>query len=160
MLTRRKVLLGGGAGAIAALGSVGAIAAETPWDLRVAEYRITPRNWPADFGLTIAVLADIHAVEPWMPAHRIGMIVAAANRLQPDLVLLAGDYETGLSYRNTFKNRVPMSDCAEALSELSSPLGAYAILGNHDLWTFRGANVRQAFAAKGIPVLENRVVGF
>jgi len=158
MLTRRKVLTGGAGGAMAALASLGATAAETPWDLRVAEYRVTPRNWPADFDLTLAVLADIHAVEPWMSADRIGTIVAATNHLKPDLVLLAGDYEMGLSYRETFARRVSMSDCAEALSELNSPLGVYAILGNHDLWRSRREHVRQAFTAKGLPILENRVV--
>jgi predicted MPP superfamily phosphohydrolase len=158
MITRRKLLAGLGIGATATLSSAGAIAAETTWGLRIAEYHIAPRHWPADFTLDIAVLADIHAVEPWMPIGRIRAIVDAANGLKPDLVLLAGDYETGLAYRETFTRTVPMSECADALSELDPPLGAYAVLGNHDLWTCRGDNVRRAFAAKRIPLLENQVV--
>ncbi len=158
MLTRRQILSGGAIGGVAALGSVGAAATETPWDLRVAEYRLTPRNWPADFDLRVAVLADIHAVEPWMSADRIRRIVAETNRLKPDLTLLAGDYEMGLSHKETFTCRVPMSDCAEALSGLNSPLGVYAILGNHDVWRFRGEPVKQAFSAKQVPILENQAV--
>ena len=95
MLTRRQILSGGAIGGVAALGSVGAAATETPWDLRVAEYRLTPRNWPADFDLRVAVLADIHAVEPWMSAATKNHEGSSPrpNRLKPDLTLLAGDYE-------------------------------------------------------------------
>jgi predicted MPP superfamily phosphohydrolase len=158
MLTRRKLLAGLGIGAAAAFSSASAVAAETTLDLRVAEYCVTPRHWPAGFTLDIAVLADIHAVEPWMPVGRIRAIVEACNQLKPDLVLLAGDYETGLAYRETFTRKVPMSECAHALSDLDAPLGAYAVLGNHDLWTCGGDNVRRSFAAERIPLLENQVV--
>ena len=84
---------------------MGAAATETPWDLRVAEYRLTPSNWPADFDLRVAVLADIHAVEPWMSADRIRRIVAETNRLKPDLTLLAGDYEMELSHKGRRRSR-------------------------------------------------------
>ena len=39
--------------------------------LRVARYDITPKQWPVDFPLKIAVIADLHACDPWMSLRRI-----------------------------------------------------------------------------------------
>ena len=72
MITRRRFLLG--AGALAASGfSLGAYAGaiEPMLRLLVTDYALTPPGWPADFELTIAVLADIHAIDPWMTPRRI-----------------------------------------------------------------------------------------
>ena len=47
--------------------------------------------------LRIAVLHDLHAMQPWMPVPRIERIVQAANDLQPDLIVLLGDYVAGMA---------------------------------------------------------------
>jgi uncharacterized protein len=38
---------------------------------RVVSYRVTPSTWGQTPTLRIAVLADLHACEPWMTERRI-----------------------------------------------------------------------------------------
>src|ERR1700710_3272400 len=63
--------------------------------LRVARYDITPRQWPADFQLKIAVIADLHACDPWMSLERIEAIVERTNALDADIIVLLGGYGAG-----------------------------------------------------------------
>ena len=155
MITRRDLLLTAGLGAAGCLSLGGyAFAVEPMLRLLVTDYKITPSQWPADLNLKIAVLADIHAINPWMSAARIAAIARATNALEPDIVLLAGDYEAGMRGFG-IGSSVSMMDCARALSLLEAPLGVHAVLGNHDVSTNGGNNVRRAFAAFGIPVMEN-----
>jgi predicted MPP superfamily phosphohydrolase len=157
MMTRRHFLVGAGATAASAIGISGyAFGVEPMMRLDVVEYVISPPGWPRDFPLTIALLADVHAIEPWMPPSRIADIVRFTNRLRPDLVLLGGDYECNLGPIKQMGRRVPMAACAAALAGLRAPLGIQAILGNHDVWRNRAGTLRTAFATNGIPILENR----
>jgi len=158
MITRRDVLLAIGVGAAGSVALGGyAFAVEPVLRLIVTDYKIAPRQWPADLNLKIAVLADIHAINPWMSPARIAAIAQATNALEPDIVLLAGDYESGMR-RFGIGAHVSMTECARSLSLLKAPLGVHAVLGNHDIITNDGNNVRRAFAAFGIPVLENTAV--
>lgn len=104
--------------------------------------------------LRIAALADIHACEPWMNLERIGEIVAATNRLEPDLIVLLGDYVCAIM--GWERGIIPMRDWAGVLARLRAPLGVYAVLGNHD-WRAGGEQAREALEASGVPVLENDV---
>ena len=159
MLTRRAFLLGAGAAAGSVIGVGGyAFAIEPILRLMVAEYRIAPPGWPPDLDLKIAFLSDIHAIEPWMSAERVARIAAFTNTFAPDIVLLGGDYEAGLTRFRRFGRLVPMAECADALSLLRAPLGVHAVLGNHDIWTNDGDNVRAAFPARGIQLYENKAV--
>ncbi len=116
-------------------------------------YRLTLPRWSAAHGaMRIAVVADIHACEPWMPVARIEEIVAAANALEPDLTLLLGDYVAGMRRFKTAD--VPMWDWAQALARLEAPLGVFAVLGNHD-WYEGGDLVRFTMETAGLAVLEN-----
>jgi predicted MPP superfamily phosphohydrolase len=76
MLSRRHFLRGFGGLALGttALGSY-AFAIEPGIMLNVTRYDVTPATWPADLTLKIAVIADIHACDPWMPAARVREIV-------------------------------------------------------------------------------------
>jgi predicted MPP superfamily phosphohydrolase len=131
--------------------------------LRVADYHVQPRNWPAGLKLKIAAVADIHACEPWMSLAHIETIVAQTNALEPDIIVLLGDYVAG--HRHVTR-RIEASEWAQVLAGLKAPLGVHAILGNHDYWDDRtvqrqgrGAPVaRVALEAVGIPVYENDVV--
>jgi predicted MPP superfamily phosphohydrolase len=158
MITRRDLLLTVSLGAAGSLGLGGyALAVEPLLRLVVTDYELTPSQWPADLSLKIAVLADIHAINPWMSAARIAAIARATNALEPDIILLAGDYEAGMPDFG-IGSRVSMTECARSLSILKAPLGVHAVLGNHDVNTNGGRNVRRAFAAFGIPVMENAAV--
>ncbi|CAM5769534.1 phosphohydrolase [Labrys miyagiensis] len=150
MITRRHLLKAG----LATPFLFGGYALAEPQRLVVTHYHVTPRQWPADLKLKIAVIADIHAINPWMTPDHVDGIVRATNMQRPDIVLLAGDYEASMP-RFKIGSWVSMDDCGRALSRLQAPLGAYAVLGNHDVATNGGENVRRGFTSHGIPVLEN-----
>ncbi|MCI0735485.1 MAG: metallophosphoesterase [Beijerinckiaceae bacterium] len=163
-ISRRLFLQGAGTFAWAAAG-VGsyAFAFEPGFRLDVTSYELTPPRWPAGLALRAAVLADIHACEPWMPASRVRGIARLTNDLKPDIIFLLGDFTGGHRY---VTGPVMPGEWGEALSILRAPLGAYSVLGNHDWW--HGAlpgmpadgaeGVRGALRAAGITVLENNAV--
>ena len=64
--------------------------------------------WPPGLPLTIAAIADLHAGEPHVSLGRVEAVVAAANALRPDLIVLLGDYAA--SHR--FVTRAVPPDCA------------------------------------------------
>ena len=128
--------------------------------LRVARYDITPPQWPADFQLKIAVIADLHACDPWMSLDRIEAIVERTNALNADIIVMLGDYVAG--HRHVTRV-IPASEWAPVLAGLQAPLGVHAILGNHDWWEDKTVQregqgptiARRALEAAGIPVYEN-----
>ena len=160
--TRRQVLTGLSASALGLGASTGAYAfvIEPRFRLAVTPYMLTPPGWTPGLTLRVAVIADIHVCEPWMPLDRVAEIVDAANALAPDLVLLLGDYPASRSV--TWK-RVPLPDLVRLFEGLRAPLGTHAVLGNHDWWDDRAAmqarrgpvEGRRLLEARGIPVLEN-----
>ena len=162
MITRRTFVRGVGAFALSGL-ALGGYAVAEPWRLNVTRYAPALPAWPASLKLRIAVIADIHACEPWMPAFRVRQIVARTNALNPDIVLMLGDFIAG---HRMVKRALPKSEWTSALAELKAPLGAHAILGNHDWWEDREVQrrrqgpckVRTALEAGGIPVFENDAV--
>ena len=133
---------------------------EAAFRLRVTRYDVSPPQWPADFPLRIAAIADLHACDPWMSLDRIGAIVERTNALKPDLIVMLGDYVAG--HRHVTR-LIPASEWASVLAGLKAPLGVHAILGNHDWWEDRNVqregqgipNARRALESAGIPVYEN-----
>ena len=128
--------------------------------LRVTRYDISPPQWPADFPLRIAVIADLHACDPWMSLERIEEIVARTNALNADIIVMLGDYVAGHRRVTRF---IPAGEWAAVLGGLKAPLGVHAILGNHDWWDDKAVQrdgqgptaARRALEAAGIPVYEN-----
>lgn len=162
MFTRRALLK-----AMATLGligtSVGAYAVGIEPRLhRVTRYRPRLPNWPQDLRLKIAVVADIHACEPWMGLDRVRQIVADTNALEPDITLLLGDY---MAHHRFIARQIPAPEWAKVLAGLKAPLGVHAILGNHDWWDDAEAQrlgkgpvrAQRALEEVGIPVYENEV---
>jgi predicted MPP superfamily phosphohydrolase len=160
MISRRQFLrFTGGLGALGA--STAAYGFGEPvLRLRVARYEITPPQWPANFPLKIAVIADLHACDPWMSLERIESIVARTNALKPDVTVMLGDYVAG---HHHVTRKIPAGEWAPVLGGLKAPLGVHAILGNHDWWDDRTAQrdghgptiARRALEVAGIPVYEN-----
>jgi predicted MPP superfamily phosphohydrolase len=164
MASRRTVLKGLFATALAGIATgLYALVVEPVWRLRVQRWRLTPPGWPAGRPLRLVLISDLHACAPWMPLSRVARIVARAQALQGDLVLLMGDYRASHRFQ---RGRVPVEDVAPLLARLTAPLGVHAILGNHDWWDDGAAQKRRAgpirtqevLEAAGIPVLVNRVV--
>lgn len=160
--TRRQVLTGLGASVLGLGASTGAyaFAIEPRFRLVVTPYSLTPPGWTPGLTLRVAVIADIHVCEPWMPLDRVAEIVDATNALAPDLVLLLGDYPAS---RTVAWHKVPLPDLVRLFDGLKSPLGTFAVLGNHDWWDDRAAMVarrgpvesHRLLEARGIPVLDN-----
>lgn len=95
-----------------------------PYWIETKEITIESDQIPAQFdGKKIVFLTDIHA-GPSFSQERVDNVVNQANALNPDLVLLGGDYidDDSAYIQSTF----------ESLSKLKAPLGVYAVLGNKD----------------------------
>ncbi|RUZ78497.1 metallophosphoesterase [Mesorhizobium sp. M7A.F.Ca.US.006.01.1.1] len=164
MITRRGFLrFIGGAGLSVSAFSAYAVGIEPMLLTHVKRYALTPPHWPDGLKLRIVALADIHACRPWMTPERIASLVEDANALQPDLIVLLGDYIAGMPL---VTGPVTPSQWASALSGLKAPLGVLSILGNHDWWADGFAQragagptiARKALEKVGVPVLENDVV--
>ena len=149
MLGRRWI----GFCAAALLGLSGWAFGIEPASLTNGHTEIAVPSWPTRCsGLRVAVLADLHVGSPH---HGLGMlreIVAETQRLEPDLILLAGDYVIQGVIGGNF---VAPEALAAELGRLSAPAGVFAVLGNHDHW-LGSARVATAFETVGIPVLEDR----
>jgi predicted MPP superfamily phosphohydrolase len=103
------------------------------------------------FGLTIALLADIHIGSPHWDLAALDELVERTNAESPELILLAGDYQINGVKGGT---HVPIEPIAAGLGKLRARLGVVAVLGNHDWWN-DGERTRRAFEAQGIRVLED-----
>src|SRR5258706_15798342 len=162
MISRRHFLkFFGGMGALGV--STAAYGFSEPaLQLRVTRYNLVPPQWPADFKLSVAVIADLHACDPWMSLDRIHGIVERTNALNADVVVMLGDYVAGHRHVTRY---IPAGEWAPLLAGLKAPLGVHAILGNHDWWDDKtvqregqGPTIsRRALEAVGIPVYENDV---
>ncbi|HKQ62272.1 MAG TPA: metallophosphoesterase, partial [Candidatus Polarisedimenticolaceae bacterium] len=126
-----------------------------PAHFRTVETVLEPPDWPAALGgLRVAVLGDLHVGSPFHGLDQLERIVAATQRLRPDLVLLCGDYVIHDVIGGRFVAPEPI---AERLAGLRARRGVWAVLGNHDAW-FDAPRVRLALENAGIPVLEDRAV--
>lgn len=164
MITRRtffKLLAGTTAGILTLGGYAGAV--EPLLRLETTHYKLTPPNWPKGQKLRIVALADFHACEPWMPADRIASICEHANTLGGDVIVLLGDYMSGMKL---VTGVVPPAEWAKALSGLKAPHGVHAICGNHDWWQDKEAQelklketvAHKALRAVGITAHSNTAV--
>jgi uncharacterized protein len=162
MLSRRHFLRTFSGLGVAGVSTVAYGFSEPELQLRVTRYHVSPPQWPADLNLKIAVIADVHACDPWMSLERIQTIVDHTNALGADVTVLLGDYVAG--HRNVTRF-IPANEWASVLAGLKAPLGVHAVLGNHDYWEDltvqrQGAGTtiaRRALEAAGIPVYENDV---
>lgn len=152
LITRRALLTSAGAGfLVAGSGASYAGVIEPSLMLRTTEYRLTPPGWPADLNLTVAVIADVHVCEPYVPMSRVKRVVELVNGLKPDLIVHLGDHEA--TYRFVSR-RVPPREWAAAYADLSAPLGLWTVLGNHDWW-HNHDEIRGALDGARIRVMSN-----
>jgi predicted MPP superfamily phosphohydrolase len=123
-------------------------AIEPRW-LVVREVEIRDADIPPSFdGKTIAFLTDIHH-GIYFSLGRVRSLVARTNALQPDLVLLGGDYA---HLRPRY-----IASCLAELAHLDAPLGKFGVLGNHDHW-YDAQLAWKSMQAAGIVALDNRAV--
>jgi len=147
-MDRRRLLKKVG---LAALGSIGACGSAYPfleakW-CRLTRQTITLPNLPPPFrGTTVALLADVHH-GPFVPLAYIRQIIAMTNALEPDIVVLAGDY--------VHRHERYIAPGIEQLGKLEARLGRFAVRGNHDNRGYQTLS-RVALADAKLPDLNNR----
>lgn len=138
-----------------ALGSWGLAAAVTAYGVinaaatRVKRVSVKLPNLPASWrGRTAVLMSDLHLGNFRGPrfARRI---VKMANRLNPDVVFIAGDLYDGTPG--------DLARLAEPLSGLKPLLGSFFVEGNHEEFS-SPAKYLKAVAAAGVRVLVNEVV--
>jgi len=125
-----------------------------PNRLVVRQETLELQHWPAGlYGLKIAVLSDLHIGSAYIDERKVRLVVERTNQLQPDLIVILGDYITG---NGRTSHRVEPEVFAPLLKDLHAPFGVYSVLGNHDWW-YNGEKVRRALEANGITVLEDQI---
>jgi predicted MPP superfamily phosphohydrolase len=124
-----------------------------PRRLVTVHRRLELPNWPAALnGLRVGVLSDLHAGAPHAGLPQIRRAVERLNDEAPDLTVLVGDY---IDAHPLWGGRIAPEPIARELAALRSPLGTFAVLGNHD-WRQAGDQMWSALHNAGIEVLENR----
>jgi predicted MPP superfamily phosphohydrolase len=114
--------------------------------LSVTENRMYFKTLPEKFnGLKIVHISDIHC-DIFTGSRKLKRIVDITNDINPDLILLTGDYVS-----NSADYVRPM---VEEFSNLKSKYGIYATLGNHDFWTDPGI-IESTLESGNINVLMN-----
>jgi uncharacterized protein len=123
-----------------------------PRRLVVRRVRLSLQVWPRQLdGLRVGVISDLHAGGPHVGEERLAAVVKAMNRQATDLVVLLGDF---VDPDVPFGQVVTHEAIAAQLSLLRAPLGAVAVLGNHD-WAHDGDRMAAALRRAGIAVLED-----
>ncbi len=96
-----------------------------PYQLSIERVVVRSPRIPSELeGLKVGVLSDFHLGNGVDEAF-MTKSAQLMNSLQPDLILLGGDYVHHSDLG---------PDAAEALSGLYAPHGVYAVMGNHDIW--------------------------
>lgn len=96
-------------------------------------------------GLTVALVTDVHH-GPFLSRARVRDAVDRVNALEPDVIVLGGDY--------VHRDAKYIAPVFAELARLRAPLGVYGVLGNHDHWEGATAT-RRAMSAAGITLIEN-----
>jgi predicted MPP superfamily phosphohydrolase len=112
-----------------------------------------PRLTPGFSGIRIAQISDIH-MGGWVNADRLRYIVDLVVDLNPDLLLITGDFLIGHAYDADSEHAV--RDLKSILTPLTASIPSYAVLGNHDYWTNPEA-VREMLQVCNILELTNTV---
>ena len=96
--------------------------------------------------LRIVQLTDVHA-GPFMSSEDLKQYADAVNELQPDLIVLTGDFVTGEFDEANI--------CADGLAGLKARYGVFACMGNHDIHAGADDRLTELFAKHGIHTLRN-----
>lgn len=104
-----------------------------------------PHLPPALDRFRVVQISDLH-LEPFTKPRHIEAAVATCNALEPDLVVMTGDFVTN--------HAGSMGLLGELLVPLRGRHGVYACLGNHDYWCDLPA-VEKGLSERGVGVLRN-----
>lgn len=143
--TALRGLLATGAGVVA--GRIGYSVAYERHQVQLLQTDVMVVGLPRALdGLRVGLITDTHS-SPTVPDQDILAAVQLLRGASPDLVALGGDYVTDMDTTRAVHS-------AELLAPLSAaPLGAFAVLGNHDDDRVMPA----ALSAQGFEVLRDQV---
>ncbi len=124
----------------------GAYSLFEPYWIEQKNYILSDTQIPQSFkGLKIVFLSDIHH-GLFFSRSRLKNLVNQVNWINPDIILLGGDY---VMWSGNY-----MKPCFEELANLKAALGVYAVLGNHDHW-MGAPETREAITRTGIGNIDN-----
>ncbi len=109
-----------------------------PYLIETKEITIESNQIPSEFdGKKIVFLTDIH-YGTFFSKERLDNLVSQTNALNPDMIILGGDYVTN--------DPSSVGPVFSSLSKLKAPLGVYGVLGNNDpenisIQTMQGAGI-------------------
>lgn len=92
--------------------------------LTVTKYNITDKNLTA---LRVVLISDLHLKSN--ENKKAEKIVNKINKLNPDIVLITGDFLNGF---DNVSSSMPEHEIAKNLERLETKYGVYSVLGNHD----------------------------
>lgn len=119
-----------------------------PRNLQVQETTVELPGWAADAApARVVLMSDLHAGRAdgsWIDEQ-----VRAAIALEPEAVILLGDYHKG----SDETLNMSMDELARRLSPLRGQCPVYYILGNHDRLT-RASKIKQSFNKQGFTCVE------
>ena len=125
-----------------------------PKTLEIREFEFSSDKYTGP-AVRIGVITDIHIGGLHVSPDRVKKLVENMNRLEPDFVLMPGDFVAGhekLENRSDKFNR-NIAEGIGYLSALEAP--SFATIGNHDAW-WNTSRVRALLEAAEVTVLENR----
>jgi hypothetical protein len=158
-LSRRKFLeFSAGVLASGALG----VGFYEPQETVVSQVEIALKRLPSIFdGTRIAQLSDIH-FNSFMTVRHLNRVVDATNAQKPDAVVLTGDFVTAPAHhrRGRLAGAEQTWPCADVLRRIESPLGSFAVLGNHDYETDADVVTEALIGGSHIQVLRNQAIPF
>ena len=105
--------------------AVDAFGIEPEW-IEIVENDLPLRTLPKGFtGLRVVQISDLH-LSMTVSEKYLRRCIQRVNGLNPDIVVLTGDYVT-LGLKDRYKERV-----VEIMGDICAKRGVYACLGNHD----------------------------
>jgi len=114
-------------------------------NVEIVRQRVRLARLPRAFeGFHIAQLSDIH-IGPFTTADYIRRCVAITNGLEPDLIVLTGDYICW--------DPEAQGEVVRVLAGLRAPHGVFGCMGNHEADVGIEDSITRLFAAQGIRML-------
>jgi predicted MPP superfamily phosphohydrolase len=115
--------------------------------LRAVSYLAQSNDLPKQLsGLKIVFASDFHC-GVFFGKDRAKKTVEKINGLDPDIIILGGDYiDEDQNY---------IGECFPEFSLLKAKRGIYAVLGNHDYRNGMAEKIREAMAGSNLILLEN-----
>ena len=146
-LSRRQFIFDSGVLAGTLLGCSAAYpVVVAPEAVKTVRLRMAIKDWPEALeGLKAVQISDTHCGKLVSMPYLHG-VIAQANALNPDVVLLTGDY---VQYR---RDDIPRG--IEIFRNLNPRLGIAAVMGNHD-HAVGPSTTRQSFQEIGVPLIDN-----